>query len=113
MPGISYSTNVEEVRRLLTKYNKTNDNSEKLEIAHRIEPLKISHGVFPSDWENVGKNQKKATIEKSMLIFESNNQYLCCYFKRDTIITYDNIGVTWENEDDLLDVELRDQIPLR
>lgn len=110
--GIAYGTNIAEIRRLFEKFNKETDNFAKLELAGQIDNLKIPSGAFPQDWEDVVLNQKRATMDKSLLFFVVNNQYLCCYFKKDTIITYDNVGISW-NEDNLMDFEILNQVPLR
>lgn len=110
--GISYSFNISEVRRLSRKFNEEEDNFKKLELAGQIDDLKIPSGAFPRDWEDTIPNQKRATMDKSMLFFVVKNQFLCCYFKKDTIISYDKVGISW-NEDDLVDFEILDQVPLR
>lgn len=110
--GISYSTNIAEIRRVFEKFNKEEDDFKKLELAFQIDSLKISSGAFPEDWETINLTQKKATMDKSMLIFMVNKQYFCCYFKKATIITYDKIGISWD-EDNLVDFDILDQPPLR
>lgn len=110
--GIPHSTNIAEVRGLFEKFDKEENNFKKLEIAHKIENFKIPRGAFPEDWDETIPHQKRAMMEKSMLFFVVDNQYLCCYFKKDSIITYDKIGISW-NEDDLVDFKILSQTPLR
>ena len=110
--GISYSHNNEKWRRLFAKFQKEGDNFKKLELAHEMSNMQISSGAFPADWDRMNRTQHKATMDKSMLFFVIKNEYWCIFFKKDTIINYDNTGISW-NENDEVDFEILGQIPLR